>query len=636
MRRFAHRYPRLTAVTRFFLFFSAAFGGAFGFIRGATAPNSGYDPHAFAVVTSLLFAIACVAIVTLSIRLRMLRRRMQRLHVNNDALVDRNWELRGVAEEPTAQTGSMSPGNLPPARFLAMASHEFRTPLNGINGMSALLLDTPLTQEQTTYVKAIKTSGDALMLLIEEMLDYSKIEAGRFDLENKPFVISSMIEEITELLAPRAEAKTLEIASYVDERLPATVLGNSARLRQVLLNLAGNAVKFTQTGGVALIVEASDVPGEITFMVCDTGIGIARDAQRRIFTEFEQADHQISRNYGGTGLGLSISERIIKRMSGQISLNSEPGVGSTFRVTVPLTAADVGSAAHAGVQSPDLSNQCVLLVAPQSIESSLTARRLERWGARTCCMTDELVAEALLPERFWDAVLIDHGFGMEDAVRLANAAIPHSRERILLFTPATRHDINLDQHDCFNGYLVKPVRAASLAARLRPSKPNAGTAADLSEQAPLSPAKPNHTLETAHDQPRGLTVLVAEDNDINALLMRSLLTKLGHAPTIVPNGEQAVSDWSEAATRGQPYDLILMDIQMPRMDGIEATRQIRARETELHARRTPILALTASSMMEDRNACIESGMDGFLPKPLDIDKLTEAFAGLKASHLLAA
>jgi PAS domain S-box-containing protein len=732
LRRWSRRHPRITLCVRSFVIFSAAFGGGYGFISGSRSENSGYDPNNFAIGASFLFALACLALVTLSMRLRFLQKKLRKIALHNETMADRNWELQEAADrarslfesqgdlivvrdaegkitfvndaycelarkargeligsrfaftvieqgESAIETNGTKvhdqrietelggrwiawrealvrfdagapaelqcvgrdvtdrteteraladardqadAANRAKSRFLAMASHEIRTPLNGILGMSGLLLDTALTPEQTTYARAVKTSGDALLALIEELLDYSKIEAGKIDLESRSFALATLIEDITELLAPRAQARKLEIAAYVDDRLPAQVIGDAARLRQVLLNLAGNAIKFTSTGGVALIVEPGIWPNEISFVVRDTGIGIAPEAQERIFREFEQADDRIARSYGGTGLGLAISERIVKRMGGRITLQSEPGKGSTFEVSIPLAASQDAPQPFA---APDLGGRSVMLVAPQSIETSLIARRLERWGGQTCLVADAEVARALLPERSWHAVLLDHALGHEAVEALATAARPFAMHRIVMFTPATRQESQFSAASHLTGYLVKPLRAASLAARL--FTPPEVAAPGLADDGPTESA---NTAEAAV-APRGISVLVAEDNEINALLMRSLLTRLGHQVVITTDGEEALESWLAAKSAGTPYDLVLMDIQMPGLDGIEATKRIRHHEAAASSRRTPILALTANTLVEDRYACFEAGMDGFLVKPLDREKLEEALAGIGAS-----
>jgi signal transduction histidine kinase/DNA-binding response OmpR family regulator len=530
--------------------------------------------------------------------------------------VGRDVTARVKAERALAEaTEKAEAASRAKSRFLAVVSHEVRTPLNGILGMADLLLDTSLTPEQRTYARAVKTSGEALLGLIEEILDFSKIEAGRLDIDSVPFDLPALVTDVVELIAPRAQAKGIEIAADVADDVPRTVAGDAARLRQVLLNLAGNAMKFTDAGGVAVIVERT-AGDAIRFEITDTGPGVEPQLRQRIFREFEQGDATLARQHGGTGLGLAIAARIVERMGSEIVLDSAES-GSRFSFSVDLPRVDE---VQDTAVLPDLRGVNILVASPSPVAGPLLLRRLDAWGANVSLAPEAPLAEMLVPERAWAHVLVDHAFGFETVKRIAEAAKPYSQHCHVLLSPAERDELDDLRAAGFDSYLVKPVRAASLATRI----------AVPALSPPLVPELQLDAIDIRPPRGQRLMVLVAEDNEINALLVQAMLARAGHSPTVVGNGIAAVTTVAMAHAMGAAYDVVLMDLHLPGVDGIEATRRIRALGKD--GGQVPIVALTANAFPEDRETCHEAGMDSFVVKPVDRQRLEEAMEAARTAR----
>jgi PAS domain S-box-containing protein len=499
------------------------------------------------------------------------------------------------------------------SRFLATVSHEVRTPLNGILGMADLLGETHLDPEQATYVRAIRTSGDVLLSLIDEILDFSKIEAGKLELSQEPFNLRLLVESVVELLAPRAQGKNVEIAALVDEAVPAEVVGDADRLRQMLMNLAGNAVKFTETGGVGLRVEKL-ASGSLRFQVEDTGPGIPAGRLNDIFGEFEQADEPTSRRHGGTGLGLAISRRISERMGGKITVESELGRGSVFTLELDLPEGPERSEAEP-ILWPDLTGRRILIAARSPFQAPFLAAQLEKAGATLTLVASEGDAGRAMAGGV-DVVLIDCALGDEAARRLALSARRAGATRtIILLSPFERRDFGVPSAAGFDGFLIKPVRTRSLFQQIE------GVTGNSTQASPMHAAE--QVLAPVEPLGESARVLLAEDNEINALLTLKALEHFGAKVDWARDGRRALAFAKGAiAGRAPNYDLVLLDVRMPELDGLEVVRQIRVTEEEAGKdERLRVVMLTANAFAEDRLAAQEAGADGFLAKPLDRGKL---------------
>jgi signal transduction histidine kinase/CheY-like chemotaxis protein len=511
--------------------------------------------------------------------------------------------MKSVAQEQElarrAQAAERAKGE-----FLAVMSHEIRTPLNGVIGMTSVLADTPLNELQSDCVSTIQTSGEALLTVINDILDFSKIESGKMNLEKRSFSVAQCVEEAVDLFVVQIRKKKLETAYLIAPEVPASLIGDSNRLRQILINLLGNAIKFTERGEIIINVQCQkrdDQGFHLLFSVTDTGIGITREGIGKLFQSFQQVDSSTTRRYGGTGLGLAISKRLAELMGGTMWVESEPGAGSTFFFNAVLDAAPTLGAVGA-TDGPGLKSASALIVDDNDTNRRMLDAQLKAWGMTTVSVASGRDALAKLAEAKFDVVLLDLQMPGMDGVTLAREIRKSSEVPLILLSSSGEVEVG-EAGNLFQHQIPKPIKQSVLR--------------DVLEQVTGATREKKKSVTRQFDHDLGdrqpLRILLAEDNSVNQKVGTMMLARVGYRADLAGNGLQVLEAVDKA-----PYDLILMDVQMPEMDGIEATRRLREK---LGDRCPFISALTAEALEGDRERFLGLGFDGYLSKPLSPEKL---------------